>query len=134
MTLRSLVSLVVAGAGLAAVVFAFLVNASPYVTVSQAKTSHGNNLHLAGAIQRETLLSSSASRTVRFDLMDDDGGTMPVLYHGATPANLETATRVVAVGGMENGVFKAHDMLLKCPSKYEQKGPVIGVNPDSKKP
>jgi hypothetical protein len=51
----TLVAGLVAVGGLGAVVAAFLGNASPYVTVAEAKTMRGDNLHLAGDIVPGTL-------------------------------------------------------------------------------
>jgi cytochrome c-type biogenesis protein CcmE len=46
---------------------------------------------------------------------------MNVIYSGPPPSNMGEATQVVAVGGMKDGVFRAHQLNLKCPSKYEGK-------------
>ncbi len=98
---------------------AFLANASPYVTVAEAKQLQGDNLHLAGDILKETLKVDGAAQTVRFQLKDEKGDLVEVLYKGPQPANMGEATKVVVVGGVQDGVFHAHKMLVKCPSKYE---------------
>lgn len=108
---------------MSAVVFAFVTNASPYVTVAQAKTMKGNNLHVAGELMLETVQSNPAARLVTFNLKDDTGDIIAVRYQGVTPANLRAATRVVAVGGYRNGEFQSEKLLLKCPSKYESEKP-----------
>lgn len=114
-----LIAILIAALGLTAVVFAFLQNASPYVSVAEAKTTKGDNLHLAGAIIKESILVRSTVPEVRFEVRDDNGDRLPVVYAGHPPANLSSATRVVAVGGYADGAFKSHKLLLKCPSKYE---------------
>lgn len=108
-----------AGAGLTAMVLALMGSASPYVTVAQAKTHSQENLHLAGDIIKPSLMVRPREGTVRFDLRDDKGDIIPVVYKGNAPANMGEATRVVAVGKVENGTFQSHKLLLKCPSKYE---------------
>lgn len=119
MRLGPVLAVVVAVAGLTAMVTAFLTQASPYVTVAQAKTMKGDSLHLAGDILRDTVQVDARANRLRFELKDEAGQVMPVLYHGPQPSNMGSATKVVAVGGVENGVFVARELLLKCPSKYE---------------
>ncbi|MCW5936275.1 MAG: cytochrome c maturation protein CcmE [Fimbriimonadaceae bacterium] len=114
-----LLAVVLSFVGIGAVVYAFMTNASPYVTVAQAQVSQADNLHVAGEIVPGTLDVSATSQTVRFIVKDDEGKTLPVLYKGAPPANMASATRVVVIGGMKEGVFTSEKMLLKCPSKYE---------------
>jgi cytochrome c-type biogenesis protein CcmE len=105
--------------GFGAMVVAFLGNASPYVTVKEARAHSGDNLHLAGDIVPGTMKVSAPRNTVTFVVRDADGDTLPVVYRGAQPANMGAATKVVAVGGHKSGVFEARKLLLKCPSKYE---------------
>lgn len=114
-----LLATVLAATGMAAVVYAFVLNASPYVSVNEAKRMKGDDLHVAGVMVPNTLRVNSALRQVSFDLKDDHGEVLPIRYVGPPPANLESATRVVAVGGYHDGVLKSEKLLLKCPSKYE---------------
>lgn len=119
MKLGTLISIVVATLAVSGMVIAFLSNASPYVSVAEAKASTGDDLHLAGDLDKATLETDVRAREVRFTLKDEKGESMPVVYSGAPIANMGEATKVVAVGKCENGVFKAHRLLVKCPSKYE---------------
>lgn len=114
-----LVSILVALFATGGLVAAFLANASPYVTVQEARQLQGDNLHLAGDILKETLRVDGAAQTVRFQLKDERGDVVDVLYRGPQPANMGEATKVVVVGGVRDGSFQAHKMLVKCPSKYE---------------
>lgn len=113
---------------LSGAVFAFLANASPYVTVAQAKvTEKADNLHLKGDILTETVEIKPQARTCEFVLKDDHGQTMQVVSSDIPP-NMGEATMVVAVGGMEGEIFKARKLLVKCPSKYQsENGDNYGV-------
>ncbi|HVT13016.1 MAG TPA: cytochrome c maturation protein CcmE [Fimbriimonadaceae bacterium] len=103
---------------LAGVVYAFIANSSPYVTVAQARASTADNLHVAGDIIRDTVHQDLANRTLTFD-MKDETGTVKVVYTGTPPQNMGEANKVVAEGGMKDGVFLSDKILVKCPSKYE---------------
>jgi cytochrome c-type biogenesis protein CcmE len=99
---------------------AFIKNASPYVTVAQAKESHADGVHLAGDLVKNSIQTDARSGEIKFTLKDQDGAEAHVVYVGSIPGNLSEATKVVAIGGMQtNDVFMAHELLVKCPSKYE---------------
>lgn len=97
----------------------FLANASPYVSVKEAKESKRASVHLAGDIMKETLDFLPSQGFVRFVIKDEHSDTIPVIYRGAPPANMGDATQAVAIGSVQKGVFEANKLLLKCPSKYE---------------
>lgn len=119
MNVRLVAVIVLVAAGLGLAVFAFLGNASPYVTVREAQASKREGVHLAGDIVPGTLSTDRASMQVRFQLKDENGDTTWVLYKGLPPANMGDATKVVAIGKVEGDDFVCKKMLLKCPSKYE---------------
>src|SRR5689334_18842879 len=110
----------VAALAMGGVLMAFVKNASPYVTVAEAKSSHSDGVHLAGDLIKDSIQTNPKSGEIRFQLRDQDGQLANVLYIGSTPGNLTEATKVVAVGGMDkDDVFVSHQLLIKCPSKYE---------------
>lgn len=53
-----------------------------------------------------------------FHMKDQDGNVRRVIYPRPRPNNFEQADQLVVIGTMRNGVFYANDMLMKCPSKY----------------
>jgi len=119
-----IITAIVAILALAAVVTAFMSNASPYVTIAQAKTATGNRLHLAGDILKPTIHNDLYKHVLSFDLKDADGAVVTVEHVGEPPANMGEATKVVAIGQMKNGKFVSDQLLVKCPSKYETKADV----------
>ena len=116
---------IVATAAMAGVLTAFIKNASPYVTVAEAKQLRSDGLHLAGTLVKGSVQTDPGSGQIQFKLKDATGEVAQVLYVGSQPGNLQEATSVVAIGGMDKDTFKANQLLIKCPSKYEaQKGSV----------
>ena len=115
----AIISAVVTVLALAGVCVAFLTTASPYVTVAEARLTKGDNLHVAGDLVKETLATDVKAKQMTFSLKDEKGEKMDVVYSGPPPANMGSATKVVAIGGMEGDAFHAHKLLVKCPSKYE---------------
>ena len=118
MKVGQIVAVVLALLGLGVVVSAFLLNASPYVGIAEAKASRADNLHVIADLRKETVSASGSE--VSFMVSDKDGNQMPVVYRGAPPGNMGEATEIVVVGGMQGETFVARKLILKCPSKYKQ--------------
>lgn len=112
-------TILVAMLAMGGVVFAFITNASPYVTIAQARATGADQVLLAGDIVENSMRIDAPSRLMTFNLKDHKGESIDVVYHGAIPANVREAKQVVAIGGVKNGKFESKDLQFKCPSKYE---------------
>ena len=97
----------------------FVKNASPYVTIAEARASDAAGIHVAGQIEKGTLQTDAARHEIRFTLKDDQGQTLPVVYTGAPVSSLGSASKVVAIGNMRSRSLHSDQLLVKCPSKYE---------------
>lgn len=113
------ITAIVALVAMGGVVAAFVSNASPYVTIAQAKERHGERMHLAGDIVPGSVMTDLKSGELRFKVTDTDKATILVVHRGEMPSNINSATKVVAIGGIEGDHFKSEQLLLKCPSRYE---------------
>lgn len=58
-----------------------------------------------------------------FHMKDESGNTRRVVYPRPKPNNFEQADRLVVIGEMKGEVFYANEMLMKCPSKYNNADP-----------
>jgi len=116
--------------GLGIMVAAFVVGASPYVTIAEAKTMRGDGLHVAGDIVAGSLHTDPASQVTRFRIRDAKGDTVAVDYRGAPPANMGSVTKVVVVGGMDGDTFRARKLQIKCPSKYDDAPSASAIGSD----
>lgn len=114
--MKPLVIGALAVAGLGMVTFLFTQNASPYVDARTALSSKADNLHVVGKIVPGTLQESMGR--AQFVLVDESGTKLPVAYQGEPVSNLGQSERVVAVGGADGTTFRAHKLLVKCPSRY----------------
>lgn len=80
----------------------------------------GKTVQIVGSWVKEKGSSYDAKANIfRFNLRDEKGEIIPVELQGAKPNNFEISVSVVAKGRVESGVFKATNVLTKCPSKYE---------------
>lgn len=90
---------------------------STYVNFEQA--ADRDNSHVVGTwddsqpygFSRETMQFT-------FYMKDQDGNIRRVVYPRPKPNNFEQATQLVVIGEMRNNTFHANEMLMKCPSKY----------------
>jgi cytochrome c-type biogenesis protein CcmE len=90
---------------------------STYVDFEQAKGMSG--AHVVG--QWEDTLESGFSRETmqfHFHMRDESGNVRKVVFPKPKPNNFEQADQLVVIGEMRGDVFMANDMLMKCPSKY----------------
>jgi cytochrome c-type biogenesis protein CcmE len=63
-----------------------------------------------------------------FFMKDENGKEMKVLCQKEKPAEFERSEQIVLKGQMQGDVFVAHDILLKCPSKYQDEKLQNGEN------
>lgn len=112
---------VVAMGAMVAVISAFAANASPYVTFQQARASGGDRLHVIGTVDKDSIHQDVRKHTLTFRLKDEKGETMTVDHRGDLPSGLSEAPKVVAIGGVQEGRFVSTDLILKCPTKYNEK-------------
>lgn len=90
---------------------------STYVNFEQAEGRA--SAHVVGTWD-DTQEHNFSRDTMRFTfyMTDQDGNVRKVVYPKPKPNNFEEATQLVVIGEMRNGVFHANEMLMKCPSKY----------------
>ena len=64
-----------------------------------------------------------AEVTLRFRIQDEENPNhqLEVVFYDSRPDNFQRAASVIATGELlPSGVFEADDLLLKCPSRYEE--------------
>ena len=93
-----------------------------YLTVSEVYEQGPSQryVRVAGKVAGESIVWEPRSLRLEFDLVDE-GGRMAVAYDGSRPDMFRDQADVVVEGRLSpEGVFLAHSMILKCPSKYEE--------------
>jgi len=92
----------------------------PYTTSVDEATTSGRSVQLAGFLGSTGAYDADGNFT--FDLQDSTGKMVKVVYAQPKPANFEQAVSIVAIGHYDSarGVFMADDLLVKCPSKYQE--------------
>lgn len=116
---------------------------------AKGESVYGKNVRVSGAVLGETINYDPQSLTLSFTVahvtgdnreIEAQGGLAEVLYqatidptrsriqvvyHGPKPDLLRNEAQAIMTGKMgEDGVFYADELLLKCPTRYEEALPV----------
>jgi len=105
-------------------------DASTYVNFAEAKalSDSGSNkkVHVVGQLKKNDqgeivgVEAGEDKLTVTFLMVDNEQKSNKVFYNKPMPPDLKQSEQVVVVGQYKDDVFYANQILLKCPSKYEE--------------
>lgn len=92
----------------------------PYTVSIDEATQSSRSVQLAGFLGDMGKYDEAGNFV--FLLQDNTGKMIPVVYAKPKPSNFEQAVSIVAIGHYDEarGVFLADDLLVKCPSKYQE--------------
>jgi len=110
----ALLALVFVGLG----VTAFRKTLTPYVGFDEARKSRGV-VQVMGGLDKTSGRYDTATQELSFNLLDEHGRSLPVVYRGIKPGNFQDAVSIVAIGRFRSGRIEAEKLLVKCPSKYQ---------------
>ena len=97
---------------------AFQKTLTPYLTFDEARKARGV-VQVMGGLDKLSDRYDTSTQELSFDLLDDKGRRMPVVYRGIRPGNFRDAISIVAIGRFQEGRIDAEKLLVKCPSKYQ---------------
>lgn len=84
----------------------------------------GKNLRVSGNIVTESIQYDPATLDLRFKISDpkDASKQIAIRFHGVKPDQMEREGSSAIVEGalLNNGTVEANNLLLKCPSRYEE--------------
>ena len=76
------------------------------------------------ADQKEIEAAGGLAEVLHQAVNDPEASRIPVLYEGPMPDLLQHEAQAIVTGRMQDGVFHAEELLLKCPTRYEEEVPV----------
>lgn len=84
----------------------------------------GKNLRVSGNIVTESITYDAPTLNLNFRISDptDPSKQLAIHFHGVKPDNMDREGSSAIVEGSlgSNGVVEANNLLLKCPSRYEE--------------
>ncbi len=125
----------VIGIILTAVVLAAMVsllgNFSSYETFASAAENPEKEFHVVGYLDTTKVMHYDPiedPNKFTFYALDQKGESRKVVLHDSKPQDFEKSEQLVMIGRMENDHFDCGEILMKCPSKYQEAG---GPQPDA---
>ncbi|MDA0303860.1 MAG: cytochrome c maturation protein CcmE [Bacteroidetes bacterium] len=122
-----IVSLILVAA-LVGTFIATFTSTSRSVGFAEAENMTGEECKISGTLVREepVIYDPETDPTLTVFLMEDKTGVRrPVRLMKAKPTGLENSESLDLYGTMKDGEFHATEMLMKCPSKYNENNHVL---------
>jgi cytochrome c-type biogenesis protein CcmE len=97
-----------------------------YLTIEEAMTGYNQDedkfIQMEANIDKKSVRYDSKKPLLEFKLYDEKNNTIDVIFNDIMPDNFEAGYPVIVEGRFSGqGQFVAKKLLVKCPSKYEEK-------------
>jgi cytochrome c-type biogenesis protein CcmE len=122
-----IVAIVVVGVAIAVIMMS-LKNTATYSDFTESASDPEREFHIVGKLdktQAQVYEPQINPDEFSFFLTDNKGTTKQVVLHKSKPQDFDKSEQIVLIGKMQNDAFHASDILLKCPSKYNDATPKI---------
>ena len=107
-------------------IFTTLNNTSTYASFTEAANEPDSEFHVVGKLNKakETIYEPKVDANIfTFYMLDNKGLERKVVLHKNKPQDFERSEQIVLIGKMQGEDFHASDILMKCPSKYNDGKP-----------
>src|SRR3954471_19901924 len=108
------------------VIIASMNDASTYASFAEAAQQADREFHVVGRLDKdkETSYDPKVDPNLFVFYMKDNKGTeRKVMLHKNKPQDFERSEQIVVIGKAKGDEFSADDILMKCPSKYNDGKP-----------
>lgn len=106
-------------------------DAGTYAGFEMAENNNGSQFTVIGYLDRESKMEFDARKTLfSFTAIDKSGKKSKVYYNQPKPQDFERSEEITMKGYATDTAFIAEEILMKCPSKYNEQNKMAG-NEDS---
>lgn len=94
-----------------------------YSSYNDAKAKPGETVQLIGQLSKGKSVNFDPIKdpnSFSFYIIDRDGNEVYVICFDDRPTDFEKSEEIVLTGSMKDDIFYANEMLVKCPSKYQE--------------
>ncbi|WP_317898248.1 cytochrome c maturation protein CcmE domain-containing protein [Aurantibacillus circumpalustris] len=105
------------------VIFVSLKNTSTYADFTEAVSNPDKEFHVVGKLDKDQPQIYDPKINpdeFLFSMIDNKGVIKQVVLHKSKPQDFEKSEQIVLIGKMQGDNFHANDILMKCPSKYNE--------------
>lgn len=98
-----------------------LADSSTYASFRIAEDHPSKTFHIVGKLNKlkpQEYNPQKDADVFNFFLVDNEGKEKKVILNKAKPQDFDKSEQIVVIGKMLNDEFVASDVLMKCPSKY----------------
>lgn len=98
-------------------------DSSTYANFEDAYAHQTQEFHVVGTLDRSASITYNPSQNPNltvFTMIDKKGVKSTVYLNKSKPQDFERSESVVLIGKAKDDAFYASDILMKCPSKYDQ--------------
>lgn len=103
------------------VILTSLSNTATYSNFKEAAQNPDKEYHIVGkrdTTEKEVYTPLVNPDQFEFFMIDQLGEKKKVILHKSKPQDFEKSEQIVVIGKMKGEHFEADDILMKCPSKY----------------
>ncbi len=102
-------------------------DASTYVGFAKAQEVPGTKYTVIGYLDKEAAMDYNAkANTFVFTAIDKEGEKSKVFYNQPKPQDFERSEEITMKGFATDSAFVAEEILMKCPSKYNEENQIAG--------
>ncbi|MFW5707283.1 MAG: cytochrome c maturation protein CcmE [Bacteroidota bacterium] len=117
--IAALIFIVIAIAAILSTVY----DADTYSNFDEARANPDRQFHIIGELNTEKPIDETIENNTlifSFYMFDRKGDESKVIYFGPRPQDFEKLDQIVLVGRHKDDMIVASELLLKCPSKYQE--------------
>lgn len=124
---RSHIAIIVTIAVAIGAIMVAINDASTYVGFTQADNTPGTKYTVIGYLDKEAPMDYNArAQTFAFTAIDKEGNKKQVIYNQPKPQDFERSEEITMKGYSTDSAFIAEEILMKCPSKYNEQNEMAG--------
>jgi len=115
-----IIAIIIIAAAIGAIL-STLADSSTYASFRIAGEHPSKTYHVVGKLNKEKPQDYNPQADAdlfSFFLIDNEGKEKKVILSKARPQDFEKSEQIVVIGKMQDDNFVASDVLMKCPSKY----------------
>ncbi len=102
-------------------------DASTYANFELAEANKGEEFIVIGKLVKDDDIHFNPKTTMlRFTAVDDSGQVATVYFNEPKPTDFERSESITMTGFATDTAFIASDILMKCPSKYNEQNRMEG--------